>query len=198
MPVARDDLADPHTAAVPRGVPSPLALPAASPDRATRLLIADHHQARALLERYRLLAGSGADERDAVGEELCELLVVHATLEEELLYPAAAAAGVDAALLDAHAHRRLRDAVARVRAMHADDAQRAPALIALAQAACRHADDEEATLFACCRAAAMDLDALGERLNERQAELLVNGAGRAAPAAGGLLQRVRKVFEARR
>src|SRR5690348_15128499 len=110
-------------------------------DAATRLLMADHREARALTERYRALADPAADaeERDTLGEELCELLIVHSTLEEELLYPAAAAAGVDAALLDTHAHSSLRDDIARVRAMPSGDLERAAALLAVADAAVVHA-----------------------------------------------------------
>jgi hypothetical protein len=195
MPAARDPLADPHAPGPLQRVPTPLA---AMPDPATQLLVADHREARALLERYRLLAEMGADERDAVGEELCELLLVHAALEDEILYPAAVAAGLDGALLDADDHGRMSDAIARVRATAIDDPERAPALIALAEAACRHGDAEEGALFPSCRASAMDLDALGERLNERQAELLVSGQGRAERDAGGLLQRMRQLFDAGR
>jgi len=166
-------------------------------DAATRLLIADHRETRALADRYRALVegDADADERDGVGEELCELLIVHATLEEELLYPAAAAAGVDPALIDAQDHARLREGIARVRTLPRGDAQRARELLALADAAVRHAEEEEAGVFPACRAASIDLDALGERLNERQADLLVEREGRAEPSeAGGLADLVRKVF----
>jgi len=171
------------------------AAPAPS-DPATRMLMGDHRETRALLERYRMLADAGADahERDAVGDELCELLIVHAVLEEEIFYPAAAAAGVEDAMLDGAEHGRVRDGVARFRALALDDADRSSALVEIAEAACRHGDEEEAGLFVACRTTAMDLEALAERLNERQAELLVNREGRAQAAQGGLMQLVKKVF----
>ncbi|HUP05756.1 MAG TPA: hemerythrin domain-containing protein [Caldimonas sp.] len=159
--------------------------------------MADHREMRALADRYRSLVDAAADaaERDAVGEELCELLIVHATLEEELLYPAAAAAGVDPALIDAQEPVRVREAIARVRALPAGDRQRAPYVLALVEAATRHAQQEEAVVFPACREASIDLDALGARLNERQADLLVDREGRAEPAeANGLADLVRKVF----
>jgi len=159
--------------------------------------MADHREARALADRYRALVDADADaaECDGVGEELCELLIVHATLEEEVFYPAAAAAGVDPALIDANDHARVRDGIERLRALAPGDAQRAPLLLALAETAARHADEEEAVVFPACRAASIDLDALGARLNERQADLLVDHEGRAEPTeAGGLAELVRKVF----
>src|SRR4051812_14238811 len=74
---------------------------AAAPD-ATRLLADDHRQVHALFEDYRKLAESGAsgEERRPLAEEICTLLTVHAAIEEEIFYPAARAAGVDASVLD--------------------------------------------------------------------------------------------------
>src|SRR4051794_36474622 len=130
--------AEPST---PMNTASATPAPIAASDPATQLLLADHREMRALLERYRALGddGAGAKERDDVGDELCELLIVHGTLEEEIFYPAAAAAGVDAELIDAEEHGRVRDGVARIRALSRDDVARIAALVAVAEAACRHA-----------------------------------------------------------
>src|SRR5690349_18687914 len=51
-------------------------------DPATRLLAADHREARLLFERYCRVTdvGGDAEARREVAEELCELLVVHAAL----------------------------------------------------------------------------------------------------------------------
>ena len=170
--------------------------PTGALDPATRLLTADHREARLLFERYcRVTDGGGdAEARREVAEELCELLVVHAALDEELLNPAAADAGVDAALIDASAPVRVRAGVARVRALDPDDPAYDAELRAVCAAVARHCEAEESVLFPACRAAKLDLEALGERLNERQAELLVSKEGRAEPAEGGLGGLVKKVF----
>jgi hypothetical protein len=158
--------------------------------------MADHREAQLLCERYCRAVDGGAEveARRAIAEELCELLVVHAALEEEILNPAALAAGVDAALVDATAPVRVRAGVARVRALETDDPAYDAELRALCEAVARHCDAEETTLFPACQAAKLDFEALAEHLNERQAELLVSKEGRAEPAEGGLGGLVKKVF----
>jgi hypothetical protein len=170
--------------------------PTGAVDSATRLLAADHREARLLFERYCQVTDGGGDAeaRREVAEELCELLVVHAALEEEILNPAATDIGVDAALIDANAPVRVRAGVARVRALEPDDPAYDAELRALCEAVARHCEAEESGLFPACRAAKLDFEALAERLNERQAELLVSKEGRAEPAEGGLGGLVKKVF----
>src|SRR4051794_29013128 len=69
---------------------------------ATELLVADHGEVHGLFAKYKKLADgdAGAAERRPLAEEICMLLTVHAAIEEEIFYPEARAAGVDADLLD--------------------------------------------------------------------------------------------------
>ena len=63
-----------------------------------------------------------AAERRPLAEEICTLLTVHAALEEEIFYPAARAAGVDADLLDEAEveHASAKDLIAQIRDMEPD------------------------------------------------------------------------------
>src|SRR5678815_4524813 len=71
-------------------------------DAATKLLMADHKEVHAMFQQYKKLADADAEasEREALATEICHALTVHATIEEELFYPAAREAEVDADLLD--------------------------------------------------------------------------------------------------
>ena len=78
----------------------------------------------ALFANYRKLAdgGAGGDERRPLAEQICTLLTVHAALEEEIFYPAARAAGVDAGVLDEAEveHASAKELVAQIRDMEPD------------------------------------------------------------------------------
>ena len=143
---------------------------------ATELLCADHCEVRGLFAEYRELAREGAagSDRRPFAEEICTLLTVHAALEEEIFYPEARAAGVDADLLDEAEveHAAAKDLIAQIRDLDAADALYDARVNVLGEYVGHHVAEEEEVLFAKCRASAMDLRAVGGRLAARQAELI--------------------------
>jgi hemerythrin superfamily protein len=147
----------------------------ATPD-ATRLLANDHREVHALFEAYRKLADAAADgdERRPLAEAICTLLTVHAALEEEIFYPAARAAGVDAGVLDEAEveHASAKELIAQIRDMEADAPLYDAKVKVLGEYIDHHVDEEEHELFAKCRAAAMDLNDLGLRIAARKQELM--------------------------
>jgi len=161
MPAARTGARRPSTAA---------------PPDATRLLAADHREVHALFASYRKLAegGAGADERGPLAEEICTLLTVHAALEEEIFYPAARAAGVDASVLDEAAveHASAKELIAQIRDMEPDAPLYDAKVSVLGEYVDHHAGEEEHELFPKCRDAAMDLADLGVRIAARKGELM--------------------------
>jgi hemerythrin superfamily protein len=147
-----------------------------SPPDATRLLVADHREVHALFENYRKLAAgdAGGEERRPLAEEICTLLTVHTALEEEIFYPAARAAGVDAGVLDEAAveHASAKELIAQIRDMEPDAPLYDAKVSVLGEYVDHHAGEEEHALFPKCRDAAMDLDDLGVRIAARKAELM--------------------------
>jgi hypothetical protein len=141
---------------------------------ATALLVADHREVQRLFASYRALAdGAPTAERTPLAEEICTLLVVHAAIEEEIFYPEARAAGVDAALLDEAEveHAAAKDLLAQLRDGDAGDSLYDARVKVLGKYVDHHVG-EERELFAKCRASAMDLHAVGARVAARRAELL--------------------------
>ena len=59
------------------------------------LLTRDHAEVRRLFKQYERMAKAEADagQRKAAAEQICLLLTVHATIEEEVFYPASREAG---------------------------------------------------------------------------------------------------------
>jgi hypothetical protein len=143
---------------------------------ATRLLADDHREVHALFEQYRQLADAGAsgDERRPLAEEICTLLTVHAALEEEIFYPAARAAGVDASVLDEAEveHASAKDLIAQIRDMEAEAPLYDAKVAVLGEYVAHHVVEEEDKLFPTCRASSLDLDDLGARLAARRSELM--------------------------
>ena len=149
----------------------------ATPD-ATRLLAEDHREVHALFEQYRKLARGGAsgDERRPLAEEICTLLTVHAALEEEIFYPAARAAAIDASVLDEAEveHASAKDLIAQIQEMGPDDELYDAKVKVLGEYIDHHVQEEEGEMFPKCRGANMDLAGLAAALADRKAELMAD------------------------
>ena len=141
-------------------------------DPATKLLMADHKEVHAMFQQYKKLADADAEasEREALATEICHALTVHATIEEELFYPAAREAEVDADLLDEAEveHASAKALIAQIEAMSPDDALYDAKVTVLGEYIDHHVKEEEGELFPKCRKSDMDLEALGEALAARK------------------------------
>ncbi|MGZ9005836.1 MAG: hemerythrin domain-containing protein [Burkholderiales bacterium] len=151
--------------------------PAKASERdAVDVLKADHKEVKALFEQYKTLVEGDeiGEERQAVAQQICLLLTVHATTEEEIFYPAARAAIDEADLLDEAEveHASAKDLIAQIEAMNPDDALYDAKVIVLGEYIDHHVKEEETEMFPKCRKSDMDLIALGEAIEARKAELM--------------------------
>lgn len=153
---------------------------AAAKTDATILLTRDHTEVHRLFKKYEKLADADAPaaERQALAEQICTLVTCHATIEEEIFYPAAKAAKVDGDLLDEAEveHASAKDLIAQILAMSADDDLYDAKVTVLGEYIDHHVEEEEDELFPKCRRAKMDLAALAQQLAERKAALLAEAA----------------------
>ena len=114
---------------------------------AVSLLSADHEEVRQLFEEYDDLVDREASDEDKqeVADEICILLTVHASLEEEIFYPAA------------------REAVPETKDHVLESVEE------------HHVAEEEGQLFpALIDEATLDLDAIGAQLERRKLELMAD------------------------
>lgn len=140
------------------------------------LLDADHLAVKHLFVDYARLAvaGQGADERLALAQKICAELTVHATLEEEILYPALRKVIDAPGLLDeAEAeHQEAKDLIAQIEALPAADDAMDELVSQLACAIEHHVKEERTQLFPKARSSpGLDLVTLLTQLKERQQEL---------------------------
>ena len=147
---------------------------------ATVLLEHDHAEVKKLFKQYDKLKNSDADasDRQALAEQICTMLTVHATIEEELFYPAARAADVDSDLLDEAEveHASAKELVAQIRSMDPDDGLYDAKVTVLGEYIDHHVQEEEGEMFPKCRKSEMDLAALAAELSQRKSELMAEEA----------------------
>lgn len=154
----------------------PAATAAAAKTDATALLERDHAEVKKLFKQYEKLANAEAEsrERQALAEQICMMLTVHATIEEEIFYPAAREAEVDADLLDEAEveHASAKALIAQIEAMGPDAELYDAKVTVLGEYINHHVQEEEGEMFPKCRRAKMDLAGLATALAERKAELM--------------------------
>ena len=142
---------------------------------AVDLLDADHIAVKKMFIDYGALCEDGAapDHKRALAERICQALIVHAQLEEELFYPEVrkviGADGLMDEALDEHAQAK--SVIARIRAMKATDAAYDAAVTELGALIDRHVLEEREQMFLKARQAPLDLRGLALPLLKRKRKL---------------------------
>jgi len=120
------------------------------------------------------------------------MLTAHATIEEEIFYPAARDAGVEGDLLDEAEveHASAKDLIAQIRSMSPDDDLYDAKVKVLGEYVRHHVEEEEGELFDACRRTGMDLYAIVMPMATRRAELMQadESAGRGGGRRAGKKQ----------
>ena len=137
------------------------------------LLSRGHERTRVLAEECRHIAHHvpGDCAMQELAEALCRAIHWMATLEEELLFPAARAALEASALVDLAEleHVTARQIIRQLQGTDPREARYEALLLALTDCVERHAHHEHAQLFPRLRESCLDMRELGQRLNARLA-----------------------------
>ena len=173
MPNARKQPSDTTPTAAPakaRRSPAPRA-----PD-AFALLKADHAEVKQCFKEYEKLAkaqASDADKRE-LAERICTLLTVHATVEEEIFYPAARDVIDEAALVDEAdvEHASAKELIAQIESMGPADDHFDARVKVLGEYIDHHVKEEQDELFPRLKKAGLDAAGVGEQLRARKEELM--------------------------
>ncbi len=132
---------------------------------AVGLLISDHREVKTLFDKYEKLAQTKAkaSDRQALAETICDMLIVHATIEEEIFYPAARDATEDDDLLDEAQveHAAAKDLIAQIKDMDPGDELYDAKVKVLGEQIDHHVQEEEGELFPEAKKSDMDLRELG-------------------------------------
>ena len=154
------------------------------PMDAVALLKADHRKVEDLFETYENSKSKSAKAK--LAQQICMELTVHATIEEEIFYPAVKGQVEDDMLDEAYVeHDGAKVLIAEISAGSPDDEFYDAKVKVLSEEIEHHVKEEEARmegLFAQARKAGLDMDALGEQMAARKQQLLAAyQAGEALP-----------------
>jgi hypothetical protein len=143
-------------------------------DAALQLLKADHEEVKVLFDEFE--DTDDPRERIVVADRLKGLLTVHATIEEELFYPALREAldDDDRRLLEEATveHETARELIAKLESASPDDARYAALVKVLGEYVRHHVEEEEDEVFPRARAAKLDQASLAAALLERKEALM--------------------------
>ena len=142
---------------------------------AIALLRQDHQRVLELFDRFENVRGN--DRKERLAEQICRELQIHATIEEEIFYPAVREAIDDSDLMDEATveHQSAKELIAQIEAMSADDDLYDAKVTVLGEYVRHHVKEEQGEMFKKVRQANLDLRELGDRLRERKAELEKGG-----------------------
>ena len=147
------------------------------PQDAIALLKADHRQVEEWFEEFE--KARSEDRKRELATNICNALKVHTRIEEEIFYPAFLEATDDT---DIHheaeiEHNGAKKLIAEIEASSPEDEYFAPKVKVLSEMIKHHVKEEEQPggMFAEARDSKMDLDALGEQMAMRKAELEESG-----------------------
>lgn len=172
---------------------------AASTDtNAVNMLKGDHRKVMALFRKFE--SSGSSEEKSGIVHEICNELIVHTKLEEEIFYAACREANVEDSLLDEAQveHDGAKLLIADLLAKSPDSPYYDAQVAVLSEYIKHHVGEEEKPsdgIFAKARAAKLDMNALGQRLQQRKEELLqqVQSGTLAAPVPVSLdLQSVKQ------
>ena len=156
---------------------------------AVDLLTDDHLQVSALFKQYEKLAKkkAPADERRSLAATICGMLKVHTMIEEEIFYPAARKARIEASLLDEAdiEHASAKELIAQIESGNPRDDHYDARVKVLGEYITHHVVEEHTEMFPKCRRASMDLVALRAEMEQRKMSLLADGGDAAVTEAEG-------------
>ena len=157
-------------------------MPAQKLNDAIKLLTQDHKDVDALFKRYDKLCESGGSsaQRAELARQICAMLTMHTTIEEEIFYPAARAALKEQDLLDEAEveHASAKDLIEQIESASPDSELYDAKVKVLGEYVRHHVKEEQDEMFPKVRRSQLDLVLVGEALASRKQELM----GTAMPA----------------
>ena len=143
-----------------------------APKDAIALLKADHRAVKGLLEQFQK-SRSGSKQAQ-LAEQICAALEVHSEIEEEIFYPAAREALkkngdlIDEAEVE---HTSVKELIDKIKGGQPGEAMWEAQVKVLGEYVIHHVKEEEGEIFPKVKKTSLDLQAIGEQLAQRKAEL---------------------------
>jgi hemerythrin superfamily protein len=145
-----------------------------APRDAIALLKGDHRAVEQLFEEFE---EADDEQLGAIAQRVCQMLTVHAQIEEEILYPQALEAFEDEEETElVHEaeveHASAKDLIAKIEGMTIEDESFKATVKVLSEYIKHHVKEEETEMFPKLKKAELDLKDLGAQLATRKMELM--------------------------
>ncbi|WP_250535051.1 hemerythrin domain-containing protein [Caballeronia sp. AZ10_KS36] len=149
---------------------------AQEPLDALKILEEDHRAVEQLFEAFDRAPKDDLERKSTLVQRACELLTIHAIVEEELLYPAAREAfGSDDEKIDVEEayveHYLVKTLIEKFTQLKAGDEGFDATFRVLKENVMHHVEEEESELFKEIRKTKLDVAALGQKIEARKTEL---------------------------
>jgi hemerythrin superfamily protein len=140
----------------------------------------DHKRVQKLFKQFEKADRDDSEALREIAEMACAELEMHAALEEELFYPALREA-IDEEEMELLEEARVehdtaKQLIAQLRELQPGDARYAATFTVLGEYVMHHVEEEESDIFKQAKKAKLDLEALGEQLQERREQMQGGGA----------------------
>jgi hemerythrin superfamily protein len=144
-----------------------------APRDAIALLKQDHRMVEALFEEFE---DAEESEQSELATRICQMLTVHAQIEEEILYPQAKEAfgeEEDEMVYEAEIeHGSAKELIAKIEAGTPEDAEFKSLVKVLSEYIKHHVKEEEKEMFPALKESELDLKEMGAQLANRKMELM--------------------------
>jgi hemerythrin superfamily protein len=163
---------------------------------AISLLTEDHKRVQKLFKEFEKLTKQDTDDgKDDLAQMICAELTVHAQIEEEILYPAASEVLEESDLIDEAEveHASAKDLIEQIESMQAGDELFDARVTVLGEYVNHHIKEEQDEMFPKLKKSDLDLEILGEQLQERKSELMADmGMGELLKESGSMQSRSKR------
>jgi hemerythrin superfamily protein len=151
---------------------------------ALTLLRTDHKNVQGMFDQFEKTRSS--DRKQALAEQICNELTVHAQIEEEIFYPAARGAIREKDLIAEATveHQSAKDLIAQIEGARSKDEMWEAKVKVLGEYIKHHVKEEQNELFPQVRKTKLDTKALGEQMEARKMELMGEAGGSRGGARG--------------
>jgi hemerythrin superfamily protein len=142
---------------------------------AIALLTADHREVSEMFKQFEEMSDRAKVSKQKLTQKICNALIAHTQVEEEILYPAVreevkdAEDMVDEAVVE---HAAAKDLIRQLQEMDPDDDLYDAKVKVLGEEVEHHVGEEEEEMFPKMRESGLDLVALGQEMAQRKQEIL--------------------------
>jgi hemerythrin-like domain-containing protein len=141
---------------------------------AIALLTADHREVSDMFEQFENLSDRAKATKAKLTEKICNALIAHTTIEEEIFYPAVREAVKDEDMVDEAVveHASAKDLIQQLQEMNPDDDLYDAKVKVLSEQIEHHVKEEEEEMFEKARKSGLDMIQLGQEMAQRKQEIL--------------------------